>query len=104
MKGGLEEIMKQAQDLQSKMMASQDELAKKLVVGESGAGLVKITLSCKHEARKVEIDPSLTGDDKEMLEDLIAAAINDAAHKIEEETKGQLGSMLNLPPNFKMPF
>ncbi len=106
MKGGLEEIMKQAQDLQSKMMASQDELAKKLVVGESGAGLVKITLSCKHEARKIEIDPSLLND-KEMLEDLIAAAINDAAHKIEDETKGQmgdLGSMLNLPPNFKMPF
>ena len=87
MKGGLGNLMKQAQAMQENMQKAQDEIAKMEITGESGGGLVKVTLTGKHEARRVEIDDSLVGEDKDMLEDLVAAAINDAAHKLEATTQ-----------------
>ncbi|MDU7826544.1 MAG: YbaB/EbfC family nucleoid-associated protein [Escherichia coli] len=92
-KGGLGNLMKQAQQMQ--------------VTGESGAGLVKVTINGAHNCRRVEIDPSLLEDDKEMLEDLVAAAFNDAARRIEETQKEKMASVssgMQLPPGFKMPF
>jgi DNA-binding YbaB/EbfC family protein len=106
MKGGLGNIMKQAQQMQENMQKKQAEMAKMEVIGESGGGMVKVTLNGKHEARRVEIDETLM-DDKEMLEDLIAAAINDAAHKVEEKTQSELADVLGgmqLPPGMKLPF
>ena len=94
--------------MQKNVERIQAELGNLEVVGESGAGLVKITMTCKHEARKVEIDPSLlTGepDDKEMLEDLVAAALNDAAHKVEETTQAKMRQAtagMPLPPGMKL--
>jgi DNA-binding YbaB/EbfC family protein len=99
--------MKQAQAMQANMQKAQDEIAKMEITGESGGGLVKVTLTGKHEARRVEIDDSLVGEDKEMLEDLVAAAINDAAHKLEATTQERMSGMtdgLNLPPGMKLPF
>ncbi len=107
MKGGLGNLMKQAQAMQANMQKAQDEIAKMEITGESGGGLVKVTLTGKHEARRVEIDDSLVGEDKEMLEDLVAAAINDAAHKLEATTQERMSGMtdgLNLPPGMKLPF
>lgn len=107
MKGGLGNLMKQAQAMQANMQKAQEELASMEVTGESGGGLVKVTLTGKHEARRVEIDDSLVGDDKDMLEDLVAAAINDATHKIESTTQERMAGMtegLNLPPGMKLPF
>ena len=107
MKGGLGNLMKQAQAMQENMQKAQDEIAKMEITGESGGGLVKVTLTGKHEARRVEIDDSLVGEDKEMLEDLVAAAINDAAHKLEATTQERMSGMtdgLNLPPGMKLPF
>ncbi|MEL0035868.1 MAG: YbaB/EbfC family nucleoid-associated protein [Gammaproteobacteria bacterium] len=107
MKGGLGNLMKQAQEMQSKMQKAQEELANMEVTGESGAGLVKVTMTGRHDVRRVNIDPSLMGDDKEMLEDLIAAAVNDAVRKIEQTNKSNMADMtsgLNLPPGFKLPF
>ena len=89
------------------MQKKQAELATLEVTGESGGGMVKVTLNGKHEARRVEIDETLIGDDKEMLEDLIAAAINDATHKLEQKTQDEMADMLgglNLPPGVKLPF
>lgn len=83
-KGGLGNLMKQAQQMQEKMQKMQEEIAQLEVTGESGAGLVKVTINGAHNCRRVEIDPSLLEDDKEMLEDLVAAAFNDAARRIEE--------------------
>ena len=107
MKGGLGNLMKQAQKMQAEMQEAQERLAKEEVTGESGGGLVKITINGKHETRRVEIDDSLMGDDKEMLEDLIAAAMNDAnqrvAQKMQESMSG-LTAGLNLPPGMKLPF
>ncbi|TNG01974.1 MAG: YbaB/EbfC family nucleoid-associated protein [Gammaproteobacteria bacterium] len=106
MKGGLGNIMKQAQQMQENMQKKQAEMAKMEVMGESGGGMVKITLNGKHEARRVEIDETLL-DDKEMLEDLIAAAINDATHKVEEKTQSEMADVLGgmqLPPGMKLPF
>ena len=106
MKGGLGNIMKQAQQMQENMQKKQAEMAKMEVTGESGGGMVKVTMNGKHEARRVEIDETLM-DDKEMLEDLIAAAINDAAHKVEEKTQSELADVLGgmqLPPGMKLPF
>jgi len=100
-------LMKQAQAMQENMQRMQEEVAKMEVEGQSGGGLVKVTLTGKHEARRVEIDPSLLEDDKEMLEDLVAAAINDAARRIEEEQQEKMAGVtggMNLPPGFKMPF
>jgi DNA-binding YbaB/EbfC family protein len=107
MKGGLGNLMKQAQKMQADMQKAQEELAKAEITGESGGGLVKVTMNGKHEVRRVEIDDSLIGDDKEMLEDLVAAAYNDAVHRIEEKTKDQMSGLtagLSLPPGMKLPF
>lgn len=106
-KGGLGNLMKQAQQMQEKMQQMQEEIARMEVTGESGAGLVKITLNGAHNVRRVEIDPSLLQEDKEMLEDLIAAAFNDAARRIGEAQQEKMASVSNgmqLPPGFKMPF
>ena len=108
MRGNLQGLLAQAQRMQKNVERIQAELGNLEVVGESGAGLVKITMTCKHEARKVEIDPSLlTGepDDKEMLEDLVAAALNDAAHKVEETTQAKMRQAtagMPLPPGMKL--
>ena len=107
MKGQLAGLMKQAQQMQDNMRKLQDELGAMEVEGQSGAGMVKVTMTCKHEVRRVAIDPSLLKDDKEMLEDLVAAAINDARNKADvaaaEAMRGVTGG-LELPPGFKMPF
>jgi DNA-binding YbaB/EbfC family protein len=107
MKGGLGNLMKQAQQMQANMQKAQEEIASLEVTGESGGGMVKVTMTGRHEARRVEIDPSLLSDDKEMLEDLVAAAINDAAHMVEAVTQERMAGMtsgLNLPAGFKLPF
>ncbi len=107
LKNQLAGLMKQAQQMQENMSKVQEELALIEVEGQSGAGLVKVTLTCKHEVRRVVIDPSLFDDDKDMLEDLIAAAFNDAVHKVSEATQEKMGSVtsdLPLPAGFKLPF
>ena len=103
-KGGLGNLMKQAQQMQEKMQKMQEEIAQLEVTGESGAGLVKVTINGAHNCRRVEIDPSLLEDDKEIL---VAAAFNDAARRIEETQKEKMASVssgMQLPPGFKMPF
>ncbi len=107
MKGGLGNLMKQAQEMQASMQRAQEELANMEVTGESGGGLVRVTMTGKHEVRRVSIDGSLVGDDKDMLEDLVAAAINDATHRIEAATKERMTGLtagLSLPPGMKLPF
>ncbi len=107
MKGGIGQLMKQAQQMQADMQKAQDEMANLTVNGESGAGMVRITMTCKHEIRGLDIDDSLLGDDKEMLEDLIVAAFNDAVRKVEKTTQEKFSGMtsgLNLPPGMKLPF
>jgi DNA-binding YbaB/EbfC family protein len=107
MKGGLGNLMRQAQQMQETMKKAQAELAGLEVTGESGAGMVKVTLSGQHEAKKIQIEPKLLGEDKEMLEDLLVAAFNDAARKIaarSQEKYSGLMSGLNLPPGMKLPF
>ena len=107
MKGGIGNIMKQAQQLQASMQRAQAEIATLEVTGESGGGMVKVTMTGKHEAKRVAIDPSLLGDDKEMLEDLVAAAINDATHKVEQATQQKMSGLMSgmqLPPGMKLPF
>ncbi|HTH41378.1 MAG TPA: YbaB/EbfC family nucleoid-associated protein [Rhodocyclaceae bacterium] len=109
MKGGFGNIaglMKQAQQMQQNMTKAQEELASVEVEGQSGAGAVKVVMTCKHDVRRVSIDPSVM-DDKEMLEDLIAAALNDANRRAEATTQERMGSFtagLNLPPGMKLPF
>lgn len=106
-KGGMGNIMKQAQQMQERMQKTQEELASIEVTGESGAGLVKVTMTCNHNVRRVDIDPTLMEDDKEMIEDLVAAAINDAVRRIQETSKEKMGDVtggMPLPPGFKMPF
>lgn len=103
---GLGDLMKQAQQVQERMQALQEELARMEVTGESGAGLVKVTMNGRHEVKRVELDPSLLTEDKSMLEDLMAAACNDAAHRVEREQQEKmsgLASGFGLPPG-KMPF
>jgi DNA-binding YbaB/EbfC family protein len=107
MKGGLGNLMKQAQQMQADMQKAQQELASMEVTGQSGGGLVKITMTGKHEVRRVVIDDSLLADDKDMLEDLVAAAINDAVHKVEATTQERMAGLtsgINLPPGMKLPF
>ena len=107
MKGALGDMMKKAQEMQENMQKAQKELASKEVTGESGGGMVQVLMRGTHEINRVTIDPSLMGDDKEMLEDLIAAAVNDAVHKVEKTNQQAMQEMtagLNLPPGFKMPF
>jgi DNA-binding YbaB/EbfC family protein len=106
MKGGIAGLMKQAQLMQENMKKAQDELAQVEVEGQSGAGMVKVTMTCGHEARRVAIDASAL-DDKEMLEDLVAAAINDAVRRAEEVTAERMAGFtagLNLPAGMKLPF
>lgn len=107
MKGGMAELMKQAQKLQEEMQKAQEELARAEVTGESGAGLVKIVMTGKHDVKKVSIDPSLMSEDQEVLEDLIAAAVNDAVRRVEENQQERMSGMtskMGVPPGFKMPF
>jgi DNA-binding YbaB/EbfC family protein len=106
MKGGIAGLMKQAQMMQENMKKAQDQLAQLEVEGQAGAGMVKVTMTCSHEVRRVTIDPSVM-DDREMLEDLVAAAVNDAARRGEELSKEKMSGFtagLNLPPGFKLPF
>jgi DNA-binding YbaB/EbfC family protein len=105
--GNINELMKQAQAMQEKMQKMQEDVAKLEVTGESGAGLVKVTMNGRHDVRRVSIDSSLLSEDKEILEDLLAAAINDAVRKVESNTQEQMKKMtggLQMPPGFKMPF
>lgn len=103
----INELMKQAQQMQEKMQKAQQDLANQEVVGESGAGLVKITMNGRHDVRKVFIDTALLTEDKEILEDLIAAAVNDAVRKIEANSQALMSGLtagMQMPPGFKMPF
>jgi len=105
MNGPMKQLMRQAQQMQENMKRAQEELARMEVTGVSGAGMVKVTLSGKHQARRVEIDASALTEDKEFLEDLLAAAINDAAQKVEEATREKLASVsggLQLPPGMDL--
>jgi DNA-binding YbaB/EbfC family protein len=107
MKGNIGQLMKQAQQMQENMRRMQEELATQEVEGQSGAGMVKVLMTCKHEVKRVTIDPSLLGDDREMLEDLVAAAFNDAARRAEAAIADKMGGMtagLGLPAGFKLPF
>lgn len=107
MKGNLSNLMKQAQQMQENFQKAQEELANMEVTGEAGAGLVKVVMTGRHDMRRVSIDPSLMSEDKEMLEDLITAAVNDAVRKIEKNSQERLSGMtagLNLPGGFKLPF
>jgi DNA-binding YbaB/EbfC family protein len=107
MKGALGGMMKKAQEMQENMQKAQRELATKEVTGEAGGGMVTVVMRGTHEVNRVNIDPSLVGEDFEMLEDLIAAAVNDAVHKVEKANQAAMQEMtagLNLPPGFKLPF
>lgn len=107
MKGGLAGLMKQAQQMQENMKKVQEELATLEVEGQSGAGMVKVVMTCRHDVKRVTLDPSLLGDDKEMLEDLIAAAVNDAVRRVEAKTQEKLSGFtagMGLPPGFNLPF
>lgn len=107
MMGGMGDLMKKAQQMQEEMQKAQEEAAKAEVTGEAGAGLIKVVMNGRHDVRKVEIDPSLMSEDREILEDLLAAAVNDAVRRVEEAQKERMSSMMSgmgLPPGFKMPF
>jgi len=108
MKGNIGNLMKQAQQLQESVQRAQAEIASMEVIGEAGGGMAKVTMTGKHEVRRVQLDPSIvSGDDKDMLEDLIAAAINDAVQKVERTTQEKMSSLMGgmqLPPGMKMPF
>ena len=107
MKGGIGQLMKQAQQMQENMKKAQEEMASLTVTGESGAGMVKIVMTCRHQVQSLDIDDSLIGDDKEMLEDLVTAAFNDAIRKVEttvQEKFSGLTSGMGLPAGLKLPF
>ena len=107
MKNQLAGLMKQAQQMQENMQKAQEELARIEVEGQSGAGLVKVVMTCKHDVKRVSIDPSLLGEDKDMLEDLLAAAINDAVRRAESATQEKMSGLtmgMPMPPGFKLPF
>ncbi len=107
MKGGLGQIMKQAQEMQANLQKAQEELANMEITGESGGGLVKVVMTGRHDVRRVTIDPSVMQDDKEMLEDLVAAAVNDAVRKVEKGVQQRMSGLtagLNLPGGMKLPF
>ena len=107
MKADLGQLLKQAQRMQADMQKAQEELAMLEVQGEAGAGLVRITMTCKHEVRAIRIDPSLVGDDREMLEDVLVAAFNDALRKVEVKVQDRFAGMaggMGLPPGIKLPF
>jgi nucleoid-associated protein EbfC len=107
MKGNIGNMMKQAQQLQANLQRAQAEIASMEVTGEAGGGMAKVVMTGKHEVKRVSLDPALIGDDKEMLEDLIAAAINDAVQKVERTSQEKMSSLMggmNLPPGMKLPF
>ena len=107
MKGQLGGLMKQAQQMQENMKKMQEQLASTEVEGQSGAGLVKVVMTCRHDVKRITIDESVLKDDKEMLEDLIAAAVNDAVRRVESTVQEKMAGVtagLPLPPGFKMPF
>lgn len=107
MKGGIGQLMRQAQQMQAEMKKMQEDMARETVTGESGGGLVKLTMTCRHEVRAIDIDDSLLDDDKEMLEDLIIAAFNDAVRRVEatvQEKYAGMTSGLGLPAGMKLPF
>ena len=107
MKGGIGQLMKQAQEMQENMKKAQDELSNITVIGESGGGMVSVTMTCKHEIKALNIDDAILSDDKDMLEDLIIASFNDAIRRVEKKTQESLSGMtsgLNLPPGMKLPF
>lgn len=107
MKGGIGNMLKQAQQMQANMQKMQEEIANMEVEGQAGGGMVKVTMTGRHDVKRVHIDPSILGDDKEMLEDLIAAAVNDAVRHVERLTQERMSSItagLGLPPGFKLPF
>jgi DNA-binding YbaB/EbfC family protein len=107
MKGGLGQLMKQAQQVQANLQKAQEELAELQVTGESGGGMVQVLMTCKHQVKQITIEPSLVGDDKDMLEDLVAAAFNDAAGKVERTVKEKMSGLtggLPLPPGMTLPF
>ncbi len=107
MKGQLGQLMRQAQQMQANMQKAQEQLGSVEVTGEAGAGMVKVTMTCRHEVRRVSIDNALVGDDREMLEDLVAAATNDALRRVEETVKEKMAGMtagLGLPAGMKLPF
>ena len=107
MKGNLAVLMKQAQQMQENMKQLQEQLATVEVEGQSGAGMVKVVMTCRHDVKRVVVDPSLLKEDKEMLEDLLAAAVNDAVRRVEATIQEKMGGMtagMGLPPGFKLPF
>jgi DNA-binding YbaB/EbfC family protein len=107
MKGGLGDLMKQAQQMQAEMQKAQEQLAAAEVVGEAGAGLVRVIMNGRHDVRRVQIDDSVLDEEKTVLEDLLAAAVNDAVRKVEahnREAMSGLAAGVNLPPGFKLPF
>jgi nucleoid-associated protein EbfC len=107
MKNQLAGLMKQAQQMQDNMKKAQEELARTEVEGQAGAGLVKIVMTCRHDVKRVTIDPSLVGEDREMLEDLIAAAFNDGVRRVEAATQEKMSGLtmgMAMPPGFKLPF
>lgn len=106
MKGGMAGLMKQAQQMQERMKQAQAELATVEVEGQAGSGIVKVVMTCAHAVRRISIDPAAM-DDREMLEDLVAAAVNDAVRRVEETSQSKMSGFtagLNLPPGFKLPF
>jgi hypothetical protein len=107
MKGQLAGLMKQAQQMQDNVRKMQEQLASVEVEGQSGAGMVKVVMTCKHDVKRISIDPSLVGDDKEMLEDLVAAAVNDAVRRVESTVQERMSGLtagMGLPPGMKLPF
>jgi DNA-binding YbaB/EbfC family protein len=107
MKNQLSGLMKQAQEMQDNMRKAQEDLAQTEVEGQSGAGLVKVLMTCRHDVKRVTIDPSLLGEDRDMLEDLVAAAFNDAVRRVETTTQEKMADVtkgMPMPPGFKLPF
>ncbi len=103
----MNQFVKQAQAMQANLQKAQAEIASLEVTGESGGGMVKVTMTGRHEVRRVQIDPGVSAEDREMLEDLIAAAINDAVHRVESATQAKMSSVMggmSLPPGMKLPF
>ncbi|MDZ7643819.1 MAG: YbaB/EbfC family nucleoid-associated protein [Woeseiaceae bacterium] len=107
MKGGIGQLMKQAQKMQEEMQKAQEEMSRVTVTGESGGGMVRVTMTCRHEVKTIEIDESLYGEDREMLEDLLVAACNDAVRRVESTVQEKFSGMasgMQLPPGMKLPF
>jgi DNA-binding YbaB/EbfC family protein len=107
MKGGIGNLMKQAQKMQEDMQKAQEEMANIEVTGKSGGGLVSVVMTCRHDVKRISIDDSLLSDDKDMLEDLVAAAVNDAVRQVEKTSSEKMSGMtagLNLPGGMKLPF